>query len=419
MVITAALLPPLLLLAAAAMAKPVVTVVESYAKPVISRGDAAAAGVLGGFETGNAIKLNGTYHLFYGERSPPTTYPWKMGWTTRVGHWTSRNRLDWHRLETVIDEGMWSTMPWYDTAAARWKIFYCNETDRTTRTAVAANSGRDSIERSQSWSWSEEQPSMPTYSISNPFRVQVRGRGQWQVFLDHRMFAVSLAVADTAAGPYVLQPNSNTALIRRTQPGNRSWIENPVVSAVTRHAHRGDEGQWDGTQQQYYAAMFDWVQGGGQKPGTPLPYLGFSYSTDGINWPDTHGELVSVTPASGATIWTDLVRTPTALIPEEDGTFTLFYAARDTSNASSRTGNATQPYTNCSVEPATTVPPSRRRGGEAGAAAAGAGAPATSSQEVPRAGGTSAPPPPPPGWGNGCFWGMGMLRVRLDFPPSG
>ena len=29
-----------------------------------------------------------------------------------------------------------------------------------------------------------------------------------------------------------------------------------------------------------------------------------------------------------------------------------------------------------------------------------------------RAGG--APPPPPPGWGDGCFWGIGMLRVKLN-----
>ena len=71
----------------------VVTVVHSHPTPVIDRATAAKFGVQGGFETGNALKLNGTYHLFYGERAPPTTYPWKMGWTTQIGHWTSPDGL--------------------------------------------------------------------------------------------------------------------------------------------------------------------------------------------------------------------------------------------------------------------------------------------------------------------------------------
>ena len=101
-------------------------------------------------------------------------------------------------------------------------------------------------------------------------------------------------------------------------------------------------------------------------------------------------------PAGGGKIWSDLVRTPTALIPEDDGSYTVFYAARDTRNASSRTGNASQPYTNCSVPPAET----ERVEGAAGA----------------RGGEGSAPPPPPPGWGDGCFWGIGKLTLRLSFP---
>ena len=72
---------------AAATAAPFVTVVESMAEPVISREAAAAAGVLGGFETGTVARADdGALHLFYGEKSRPTTYSWKMGWTDRVGH---------------------------------------------------------------------------------------------------------------------------------------------------------------------------------------------------------------------------------------------------------------------------------------------------------------------------------------------
>ena len=133
-----------------------------------------------------------------------------------------------------------------------------------------------------------------------------------------------------------------------------------------------------------------------QQAGTPLPYFGFSWSKDGKAWPAAHGELVSVLPKDGSKIWTDLVRTPTALIPEDDGTFTFFYAARDTSNVSSHTGNTTQPYTNCSVPPTVAERKEAHRVVDAG----------------------SAPPGPPPGWSDGCFYGMGMMRVKLAFPPG-
>eukprot|EP01044_Picomonas_judraskeda_P015875 COSAG03_NODE_2734_length_2490_cov_1739.109996_1_plen_131_part_10 len=80
-----------------------VTVVESHPQPVIGRELAASFGVLGGFETGNIIKEDGAYHMFYGEKANPTTYPWKMGWTTGVGHWVSPAATGpWTRLETVL-----------------------------------------------------------------------------------------------------------------------------------------------------------------------------------------------------------------------------------------------------------------------------------------------------------------------------
>ena len=78
---------------------------------------------------------------------------------------------------------MWSTMPWFDPDASRWKIFYCNETDRSTRTATASNQGRDSINAPQNWTWTglAQAPSPATYSISNPWKA---ADGKWQVFLD-------------------------------------------------------------------------------------------------------------------------------------------------------------------------------------------------------------------------------------------
>jgi hypothetical protein len=452
-----------------------VTVIESHPTPVIGRELAASFGVLGGFETGNVIKENGTYHMFYGEKASATTYPWKMGWTTQIGHWVAPKAAGpWTRLETVLSEGMWSTMPWYDEAASRWKIFYCNETDRTTRTATASESGRDSINAAQNWTWTDKEhaPSPDTYSISNPWQT---ADGRYQVFLDWGQFGVSLAWSDAIEGPYVVSPPTNTnttTLINNSRLAVNSahaWIENPVVTKIpaaptapiTNDAGGGG-GSAAGRGGAKYAAMFDWVQGGGEPAGSRLPYLGFSWSSDGKSWPAEHGELVSVVPstttaaaaaaAAAATtsssydtnsgdliageqhgqgqhghhhddekskskskskFWTELVRTPTSLIPEGDGTYTIFYAARDTSNASAYTGNSTQPFTNCSVppHPARTLLQQQQHNRPRHAEQQGAGAGAGAGVAV---GGGSAPPPPPPGWSDGCFWGMGMLRVKLN-----
>ena len=54
-----------------------------------------------------------------------------------------------------------------------------------------------------------------------------------------------------------------------------------------------------------FVAAWDFVQGGGQEAGAPLPYLGFSWSRDGKSWPASQGQLLKV-PVE----WTDLVSGP-------------------------------------------------------------------------------------------------------------
>jgi hypothetical protein len=362
-----------------------VTVVDAVPTPVINRSTSKRFGVLGGFETGNAIADDyGMLHLFYGEKTGNTTYPWKMGWTDRIGHWTSTDGgLNWSRLETVMAKAsLWSSMPFFDASDGRWKLFYCNESVGDTRTAVAANKGRDSIRSAQNWTFPtcghdcppSVHPSINTYSISNPFRPNGLG-GNFTVFLDHGgLFEVMLAQSRDIAGPFELMAanNSATQLFPESPakyPGNvttpRAWIENPIVAAVANG----------------FVATWDYVQGGGEKKGTPLPYLGFSWSRDGLSWPANQSALVPVKTSASAEAWTDLVRTPTGLLPDpsgKEGRFKLFYAARDTRLVQA-------PYTNCSVNP-----------------------------HHPRIGG--APPPPPPGWEDGCYWGIGSLTVEIALP---
>ena len=147
--------------------------------------------------------------------------------------------------------------------------------------------------------------------------------------------------------------------------------------------------------------------------------------------PEENGELISIVPTDPKTPhWSDLVRTPTQLIPTtlttlttdpttgrtrtpspSEASYVLFYAARDTRKAK-------PPYVNCSVPP----PHNTYRGSQLRSAATKR---ARIDRDVPdgsadtHMGGagavSSAPPPPPPGWSDGCFYGLGRLTVTLDF----
>ena len=88
----------------------------------------------------------------------------------------------------------------------------------------------------------------------------------------------------TTNRPFVLNTSWSTPLIPKKN--GSSWIENPIVSTLP--AGR-------------FATVFDWVQGGGAAYGAPLPYLGFSWSDDGITWPEKNGELISVVPSDPKT----------------------------------------------------------------------------------------------------------------------
>ena len=371
-----------------------VTVADAVHTPVIDRSTAKRYGVLGGFETGNLVDDGtGMLHLFYGEKSENTTYPWKMGWTDQIGHWTSSNGgLNWTRSETVLEQAsLWSSMPFFDASDDRWKLFYCNESAGDTRTAVATVRGRGSIRAPQTWTFPtcgpdcppSAHPSINTYSISNPFQPTGAAVGSnYTVFLDHfGTFEVGLAQSPRIGGPYELisANNSATPLAPEAPPKyppgtseNRSWIENPIVTATPFG----------------FVATWDYVQGGGAQFGSPLPYLGFSWSRDGLSWPANQSALVPVSVGKSASAhWTDLVRTPTGLIPDpkgKEGRYILFYAARDTRLVEA-------PYTNCSVKP---------------------------HPQAFHATGTvrSPPPPPPPGWDDGCYWGMGRLTVDIKLP---
>jgi hypothetical protein len=180
----------------------------------------------------------------------------------------------------------------------------------------------------------------PSYSISNPFAVN----DQWHVLVDAGGFRVAAASRSKSlgvVGEYTLVSGADTGMINTSSvphAKNGSWIENPVVTTIPGNVTEGLGSE----ESPMYIALFDWVDGGGYPHGAPIPYIGFSFSSDGENWPEQNGELVKVGPVgpvndascdmeeADGQFWTDLVRTPTSGVLEPDGTITVFYAARDT-----------------------------------------------------------------------------------------
>jgi hypothetical protein len=79
----------------------------------------------------------------------------------------------------------------------------------------------------------------------------------------------------------------------------KHFIENPIVYTIA-----------DG-----YIAVYDIDQ---DDPHS----IGYAFSSDGVHWQP--GQRLSVRPQSNY-----YVRTPLGLVPERDGTYTLFYTAFD------------------------------------------------------------------------------------------
>jgi len=55
-------------------------------------------------------------------------------------------------------------------------------------------------------------------------------------------------------------------------------------------------------------------------------HVGISWSKDGKNW--SRGQPLAVQPPDGPAQWSEDIRTPLALAPEDDGTFTLLYTGK-------------------------------------------------------------------------------------------
>lgn len=289
-----------------------------------------------GLEGGSVVKAGGLYHLFSAENHNDPRWN-----AMRLCHWTSVDRITWKRRPTLYESSndlvgddpraaLWAPMPIYDQVEGRWNMFYVayrtiahpqGLAGRIWR-AVSAVPGPEGL----NGPWqdvevlmqpdAESQPWEGSQGVDSFFPYQV-GPGRWLGFYgssDARTwFRVGLAEAPALVGPWRRRTTGNPVALS----GPRG-AENPVVTRLP-------SGR--------FIAVFE----------TVFNEIGFGWadSADGITWSEAHELEVSASCHS-----LRKVRTPLGLIPEDDGTYSLFYTGF--SKAESRWGEVW--YTRIRIE---------------------------------------------------------------------
>jgi hypothetical protein len=302
--------------------------------PVVGPDHPGAAGVRFGFEGGTAHKVGGRYFLFTTEVFDEP----KTG-VSRLVLFDSEDGVSFDKRLVLADtdrdpadpvEGTtpWSPMAVYDPAAGRWSVFFVVYRQKPGSEQPYNMSGV--IGRLDSTSPGHEGIGGP---YSEPVLVDFSAEGDaweggagivsyfpylvgedWYAFFGANTaptwiepdslpqedntqqikFHVGLARAESLTGRWTRVSELNPVLM------DPEFIENPIVTRV-----RPD----------LYAVVYD---GGNRHE------ISYAFSSDGVHWEPEQLMVLPEVPA-----WLDAVRTPLGLIPEDDGTFTLFFTAFD------------------------------------------------------------------------------------------
>jgi len=296
--------------------------VEQHPDPVLTVRSPGADGNKYGFEGGRVVKVGRTYHLFTSEMIGDPIWV-KM----RLAHWQSEDRVHWRRIATLFESSgefggkdsrasLWSPLPVFDEGDQRWNLFYVayhaepntpqqfrmNEKGRIWR-AVSQAAGVDGVggpytdvavvmqpgAESDAWEGLQGVDSFFPYKVGSSWLALYGSANTESLPIQH--WRVGLAAAPTLAGAWVRRHGPNLSI----EP---TFIENPIVETLS-----------DGS----YVAVYDTT--------TDPDAIGFSWSTDGIQW--SPGQSVVVQTTEGK--WSPEVRTPLGLVREDDGTYTVFY----------------------------------------------------------------------------------------------
>lgn len=292
-------------------------IIQQRMSPVVKKGDPGTEGNAYGFEGGRVIKWRGAYHLFTSEMVGDPMWV-KM----RLAHWISKDRLHWRRNDTMYSSSgensgkdprasLWAPMPVYDDKAKLWNLFYVayrapvgpdNWHGRLWR-AVSTKKGPDGL----SGPWRDVgiilQPDALSQSWENvqgtdsvfPYKVGDRWIGFYGSSDAASWWKVGLMQAPNLSGPWKRCTNGNPTTLN-----SDLGTENPVVTRLK-------SGR--------YVAVFDTIR----EPGSHS--IGYADSQNGIRWSLAKQLVLEQCPGW----WVQDMRTPLGLIPEEDGSYTLFY----------------------------------------------------------------------------------------------
>jgi len=314
------------------------SIVAEHPFALISKGKAGTEDNKHGFEGGCAMKLEKLYHLFTAEMVGDPLWV-KM----KLGHWTSPDRLSWTRRETMYESSgettgkdprasLWSPMPIFDKQGNRWNLFYVayrspvgplGWNGRIWR-AVSKEKGKAGVYGpwedvavilqpgpfGGAWEDAISSGNVPADKILQPgpesdpwegsqgvdsffpYEVGDKWLGFYGSCNAQNWFKVGLAEAPRLAGPWKRLTALNPVGIAGTR-----GTENPVVTRLKNGR---------------YIALFEVIA---RENG-----FGYADSSDGINWSKA-SELV----LTAAPVRLRKVRTPLGLVPENDGSYTIFF----------------------------------------------------------------------------------------------
>jgi len=307
-------------------------VVEFVKEPIIEQGDPGTEDNTYGLEGGSTLKIDDTYHMFIAEVccEPKVV-------KTRLAHWKSPDGLNFERVSTLYESSgnfdgtddyasLWSPMPVFNEEENQWELFYVayrsapklpgefseltfrNNTHGMIVRAASTEKGKDGIggpyedigvilqpdENSDWWEGPQGTASFYPYKVGDiwlSFYCSWRSGHDWNTKM---WFGAGLVSAPSLAGPWKRLYEYNPVMI------NNTFIENPIIFNL-------DNG--------LLLALFD--------SGFEQNTIGYSFSKDGYHWSK---EKKIIFPKD-AVPWTGKVRTPMSFIPQDDGTFSIYYTA--------------------------------------------------------------------------------------------
>jgi len=306
---------------------PTLVLVSQYKEPVITVHSPGAEDNKYGFEDGRVVKIADTYHLITTEMF---TEPFSV--KTRIGYWTSADRVHWTRVSTLfVSSGdqtgkdprasLWGPMPIWNEKNGVWELFYVAYRSQPQTEprwllgyegriwrAVSQTKGPTGIggpykdvgvvlepgPLSEAWEGLQGTDSFFPYQVGDIWfgmygtaHTEKHPVTAWQL---------GLASAPDLAGPWKRYPQANPLPIEPV------FAENPIVTRLN-----------DGT----FMAVYD--------TDNDPNAIGYTWSADGIHW--APGATLVIQP-NGTGKWANEITTPLGLIPEGRDTFTIFYTGR-------------------------------------------------------------------------------------------